>query len=66
MTYGFIWEASKTTRHAAARLTGFQDSNSFANVDTSSNVTMPNNGSNGDSLPTTVPAAGTLEHDRLP
>jgi hypothetical protein len=58
----------------AARLTGFEDANSSANVGIDSkaagqgmilynigeNLTLHNNGSNGDSVPAAVPAARAL------
>jgi hypothetical protein len=57
------------TRQAAAHLTGFEDANSSANVGIDSkaagqrvilasigeNLTLLNNGGNGDSVPATVP-----------
>jgi hypothetical protein len=66
------------TRQAAAHLTGFEDSNSSANVgidrkaaghgmvpsNMGENLTLINNGSNGDSVPATVPGSGPVRLTR--
>jgi hypothetical protein len=81
MTSGLHGERQIDSRHAARRLTGFEDSNSSANVgiagkaaghgmvpsNIGENLALLNNGGNGDSVPATVPGSelGRLTRQRL-
>jgi hypothetical protein len=68
--------SANRSRHAAARLTGFEDLNFSVNLGSLSkaagqmtylsksneNLTLINNGGNGDSVPATVPASAPPIH----